>query len=97
MNFLDLIGYETNTASIRFIKIFQGGCSYEILYTVYIWKIWKNLYRSSPKEAVDKAKTELSVISEIDLNRISAYLADSLEIDKDGVILDECGNIVGVI
>lgn len=24
-------------------------------------------------------------------------LADSLEIDKDGVILDECGNIVGVI
>nr|DAZ81391.1 MAG TPA: Protein of unknown function (DUF3659) [Caudoviricetes sp.] len=51
----------------------------------------------NPKEAVDKAKTELSVISEIDLNRISAYLADSLEIDKDGVILDECGNIVGVI
>ena len=48
----------------------------------------------SPDEAIDKAKTELSLISETDLDRMSNYLEDSLEVDEDGIILDKDGNIV---
>ena len=51
----------------------------------------------NPKEAIDKAKAELSVISEIDLNRMSNYLEDSLEVDEDGIIRDEHGNIIEVV
>ncbi len=38
-------------------------------------------------EAYEKAEKELVDLSAIDMDQLSSYLEDSLEIDKDGLVL----------
>ena len=49
---------------------------------------------NSLDEAYEKADDELINMSTMDLIANADYLEDSLEVDEEGVVLDENGNIV---
>ena len=49
---------------------------------------------NSLDEAYEKADDELINMSTTDLIANADYLEDSLEVDEEGVVLDENGNIV---
>ena len=49
----------------------------------------------SLNEAYRKADDELVNMSVVDLVAYADYLEDSLEVDEEGIVLDDDGNIVG--
>lgn len=48
----------------------------------------------SLSEAFDKAKDQIKCMSATEMAAHAEYLSDSEEIDEDGLVIDENGNIV---